>query len=151
MRLFLIILAAGNSKRLRSGTPKPFLKVNNITLLEHALNAFKNFEEIKRTVIVYNKKHKKFINKLNLKNIIKVEGGSTRRKSTFNALKRIKKMNCKKVLIHDVARPNPSTLAASWCVLLACNSSFSRVTETSLFSVARSLKQALVALNWPVC
>ena len=29
-------------------------------------------------------------------------------KSTFKALKIIKKMNCKKVLIHDVARPIPS-------------------------------------------
>ena len=32
----------------------------------------------------------------------------TRQESTFKALKKIKKMNCKKVLIHDAARPNPS-------------------------------------------
>ena len=107
--LFLVLLAAGNSKRLKSSTPKPFYIINNKTLLEHSLNAFKNFHEIKKTVIVYNKKHKKYLDKLNLKNSIKVVGGKNRQESTFNALKRIRKMNCNKVLIHDSARPNPST------------------------------------------
>ena len=107
MSLFLILLAAGDSKRLESTTPKPFHKINNITLLEHTINAFNDFGEIKKTVIVYNKKHKKYLNKLKLKNIIKVEGGKFRQESTFKALKKIKKMNCKKVLIHDAARPSP--------------------------------------------
>ena len=108
MSIFLILLAAGDSKRLKSSTSKPFHIVNNKTLLEHSFNAFKNFNEIKKTIIVYNKKHKKYLGKLNLKNTLKVIGGKTRQESTFIALKRIKKMNCKKVLIHDSARPNPS-------------------------------------------
>ena len=108
MSLFLIILAAGDSKRLKSNTPKPFHVVNNMTLLEHSFNAFKDFDEIKKTIIVYNKKHKKHLDKLNLKNTLKVMGGKTRQESTFKALKRIKKMNCKKVLIHDSARSAPS-------------------------------------------
>ena len=108
MSLFLIILAAGDSKRLKSNTPKPFHIVNNMTLLEHSFNAFKDFDEIKKTIIVYNKKHKKHLDKLNLKNTLKVMGGKTRQESTFKALKRIKKMNCKKVLIHDSARSAPS-------------------------------------------
>ena len=108
MSLFLVLLAAGDGKRLKSKTPKPFIEVNNKSLLEHSLNAFKNFSEIKKIVIVYNKKHKKYLNKLNLKNTLKVIGGKTRQESTFRALKRIKKMNCKKVLIHDAARPFPS-------------------------------------------
>jgi len=107
MSIFLILLAAGDSKRLKSSTSKPFHIVNNKTLLEHSFNAFKNFNEIKKTIIVYNKKHKKYLGKLNLKNTLKVIGGKTRQESTFRALKRIKKMNCKKVLIHDAARPNP--------------------------------------------
>ena len=106
MSLFLIILAAGNSKRLKSNIPKPFHVTSNRTLLEHSFNAFKNFYEIKKTIIVYNKKHKKYLNKLNLKSTIKVIGGRTRQESTFKALKKIKKMNCTKVLIHDSARPN---------------------------------------------
>jgi len=108
MSLFLVILAAGDSKRLKSYTPKPYCKVSNKTLLEHSLDAFQNFSKIKKTVVVYNKKHKKYLNKLNLKKILKIVGGKTRQESTFNALKKIKKMNCKKVLIHDAARPFPS-------------------------------------------
>ena len=108
MSLFLIVLAAGDSKRFRSNTPKVFQIVNNKTLLEHALNAFKDFHEIKKTLIVYNKKHRVHLNRLDLKNTIKIIGGKNRQESTFRALKRIKKMNCKKVLIHDSARPNPS-------------------------------------------
>ena len=108
MSLFLILLAAGDSKRLKSNTPKPFHIVNNKTLLEHSLSAFGYFTEIKKTIIVYNKKHKKYLGRLNLKNTLKIIGGKTRQESTFKALKRIKKMNCKKVLIHDSARPNPS-------------------------------------------
>ena len=108
MSLFLIILAAGDSKRLKSNTPKPFFMVNNKTLLEHSFGAFKDFNQIKKTIIVYNKKHKKYLDKLNLKNTLKIVGGKTRQESTFKALKIIKKINCRKVLIHDAARPNPS-------------------------------------------
>ena len=108
MSLFLIILAAGDGKRFKSNTPKPYNKVGNKTLLEHSINEFRNFNQIKKTVIVYNKKHKRHLNKLNLKNILKITGGKTRQESTFIALKKIKRMGCKKVLIHDAARPYPS-------------------------------------------
>ena len=108
MSLFLIILAAGDGKRLKSTTPKPFLRINNKTLLEHSVNAFSDFIEIKKILIVYNKKHKKYINRLNLKNIIKIKGGQIRQESTFKALKKIRNMNCGKVIIHDAARPSPS-------------------------------------------
>ncbi len=108
MSLFLIILAAGDGKRLKSNIPKPFHIINNKTLLEHSINSFKDFSQIKKTILVYNKKHKKNLNKLNLNKIIKIRGGKTRQESVFNALKKIKKMNCKKVLIHDAARPWPS-------------------------------------------
>ena len=107
MSLFLILLAAGDSKRLNSNTPKPYIRVCNKALIEHSIDAFKDFNKIKKTIIVYNKKHKKYLNKLNLKNTIRISGGKTRQESTFNALIKLKKMNCKKVLIHDAARPLP--------------------------------------------
>ena len=107
MSLFLILLAAGDSKRLKSSTPKPFHKINNKTLLEHSIDAFKDFHKIKKIIVVYNNKNKKLLNKIVLKNIIKIKGGKTRQESVFNALKKINKKNCKKILIHDVARPFP--------------------------------------------
>jgi len=108
MSIFLILLAAGDSKRLESSTPKPFNIVNNKTLLEHSINAFKNFTEIKKTIIVYNKKHKKYLDKLKLNKTLKIVGGKTRQESTYKALQKIEGMGCKKVLIHDSARPFPS-------------------------------------------
>ena len=105
MSLFLVILAAGNSKRLKSSVPKPYNKVNNKTLLEYSLDTFKHFKEIKKTLVVYNKKHKKYIDKLKIKNTLKIIGGTTRQESTFAALKKIKRMGCNKVIIHDAARP----------------------------------------------
>lgn len=108
MSLFLIILAAGDSKRLNSATPKPFHEINNSTLLEHTLNSFAKFPEIKKKIVVYNKKHSKFIKPLLLKNTYKILGGRNRQESTFKGLVKCKKMNCKKVLIHDCARPYPA-------------------------------------------
>ena len=89
MSIFLILLAAGDSKRLKSSTPKPYHVINNKTLLEHSFYSFSNFVEIKKTVLVFNKKHKKFIDKLSFKNTLKVIGGKSRQESTFKALKKL--------------------------------------------------------------
>ena len=105
MSLFLVILAAGNAERLKSNTPKPYIKVNGKTLLEHSVSAFTDIKKIKKTIIVYNKRHKKHFNKLKFKNTLKITGGRTRQESAFKALKKIRKMGCTKVLIHDAARP----------------------------------------------
>ena len=45
----------------------------------------------KKIIIVYNKKHKKYLDKSNLKKTLKVIGGKTRQESTFKALKESKK------------------------------------------------------------
>ena len=105
MSLFLVLLAAGDGKRLKSRLPKPYNKVNNKTLLEHSLSSFSSISKIKKIIVVYNKKHKKFLKNCQINNSIKIIGGKTRQESTFKALKKIKKMGCSKVLIHDVARP----------------------------------------------
>jgi len=107
MNLFLIILAGGESIRLKSSIPKPYHYVNNATLLEHSIRSFKDIKEIKKTIIVYHQKHKKYLDKLSLKKTLQISGGRNRQESTFKALSKIKKMNCTKVLIHDSARPNP--------------------------------------------
>ena len=109
MSIFLILLAAGKSKRLKSTEPKPYISVNNKTLIEHSIDKARKIKVIKKIVLVYNKKHKKKLDNLNIKNVIKVTGGNTRAQSTFLALKKIKKLNCSKILIHDTARPNISS------------------------------------------
>ena len=108
MNLILVLLAGGESKRFKSSIPKPYCKIKNKTLLEYSLDSFSSIQEIKKTIVVYNKKHIHYIKKIKLKNTPKIPGGKTRQESSYKALKKIKKMNFKKVLIHDVARPNVS-------------------------------------------
>ena len=111
MSFCLILLAAGESKRFNSNIPKPFVKIGGKTLLEHSLIKFSKIKQIKNIVVVINKKHLKFFNKISHNNFSKVIGGKTRQISTLNALKYIKKnkFKCSNVLIHDSARPNIST------------------------------------------
>ncbi len=108
MSFCLILLAAGDSKRFGSKIPKPFIKVGGKTLLEHSLFKFNKIKQIKKVVVVINKKHKKFLEQIKSNNFLKVVGGKTRQESTNLALKFIKtkKIKCSNVLIHDSARPN---------------------------------------------
>ena len=108
MSTFLILLAAGDSKRLKSRDPKPFILINKKTLIDYSIDKFLKIKDIKKIIVVFNKKHKKRLKQINNKNIIKIEGGKTRAQSTLRALKVINKLNCSKVLIHDAARPNVS-------------------------------------------
>ena len=107
MRFSFILLAAGDSNRFKSNLPKPYHKIAGKTLIELSINKIRQFKEFKKIIIVYNKKHIKFLKEINLKNIIFVRGGKNRQQSTLNALMYLKNQTqLKKVLIHDAARPN---------------------------------------------
>tara|TARA_B110000971_G_scaffold209989_1_gene236726 strand:+ start:959 stop:2092 length:1134 start_codon:yes stop_codon:yes gene_type:complete len=106
MRFSFILLAAGNSNRFKSNLPKPYHKIGGRTLIELSLNKIRRFKEFKKIIIVHNKKHAKYLKKINLKNIILINGGKTRQQSTFHALNYLQKKKIfNKVLIHDAARP----------------------------------------------
>ena len=107
MSFSFILLAGGESNRFKSSIPKQYHKIAGKTLIDISINKIIEFKEIKKIVIVFNRKHKKYLTKINLKNIKFIEGGSNRRESTYNALKYLKKQKkISKVLIHDAARPN---------------------------------------------
>tara|TARA_B100000886_G_scaffold315478_1_gene253448 strand:+ start:1169 stop:2311 length:1143 start_codon:yes stop_codon:yes gene_type:complete len=106
MSFSLIILAAGNSHRFRSKVSKPYQKIAGKSLIEINLIKARKFKEIKKIVLVYNKKDLNSIKSLKLQNIKLIIGGRSRQESTFNALKYLIKKKNSKVLIHDAARPN---------------------------------------------
>ena len=107
MSFCLIILAAGNSVRFNSSTPKPYQKIGGKSLIEININKASKIKKIKKIILVYNKKHIKYVKKLKLKKIKLIKGGDSRQKSTFNALKYLyNHTKIKNVLIHDCARPN---------------------------------------------
>ena len=107
MSFCLIILAAGNSHRFRSNIGKPYQKIAGKSLIQINIDKALKFKQIKKIILVYNKKDLKRVKSLKLKNIKLLPGGKTRQQSTFIALKYLIKHNgFAKVLIHDVARPN---------------------------------------------
>ena len=101
-----IILAAGESKRFKSNTPKPYYLYRGKPLIQHSIDKAKESNKFKKIVLVINKKHKKFIKKIRLNDIKIIDGGKNRSESSLNALKKIKNSKISKVLIHDAARPN---------------------------------------------
>jgi 2-C-methyl-D-erythritol 4-phosphate cytidylyltransferase/2-C-methyl-D-erythritol 2,4-cyclodiphosphate synthase len=107
MSFCLIILAGGSSHRFRSNIGKPYQKIAGKSLIEINVIKARKFKEIRKIILVYNKKDIKRVKSLNLKNIKLISGGSNRQQSTFNALSHLKKQKgVSKVLIHDAARPN---------------------------------------------
>jgi len=107
MRFSFILLAGGISDRFKSNVPKQYHKIGEKTLIDIVIHKISQFNEIKKIIVIYNKKHKKYLKNLKLKNIKMLIGGTTRSESTLiglNYLVKQKKTN--KVLIHDAARPN---------------------------------------------
>ncbi len=110
MSFCLIILAAGKSHRFRSNIGKPYQKIGGKSLIEINVIKARKFKEIKKIVLVFNKKDIKRVKSLKLKNVKLIAGGNCRQQSTLNALRYLKSQKgTPKVLIHDVARPNFST------------------------------------------
>jgi len=101
-----ILLAAGESKRFKSKTPKPYHLYKGKALFLHSIEKSIKSCKFNKIVLVINKNHKKFLKNKNLKNIKIIIGGRNRSESSLIALKSIKKNNISKVFIHDAARPN---------------------------------------------
>ena len=107
MGFCLIILAGGNSHRFKSNIGKPYQKIASKSLIEISVIKARQFKQIKKIIVVYNKKDSKRVKSLKLKKIQLIAGGKNRQQSTYNALKYlIKQKDISKVLIHDAARPN---------------------------------------------
>ena len=84
MSFSLIILAGGNSHRFRSNVGKPYQKIAGKSLIEINVNKALKFKQIKKIILVYNKKDSKRVKSLNIKNVKLIIGGKNRQQSTFN-------------------------------------------------------------------
>ena len=67
MSFCLIILAGGNSHRFESNIAKPYQKIAGKSLIEINVNKARKFKQIKKIVLVYNKKTLNGSKPLNLK------------------------------------------------------------------------------------
>lgn len=104
----LVILAGGTGSRFGNKLPKQFTQINGKNLIHFFLKRIdtNNFDII---LIACKKSHIKYIDELKSDfpsvKFLFVNAGKTRQLSSFNALKKFKPYNPKKILIHDAARP----------------------------------------------
>lgn len=114
----VVICAAGSSSRMGGTTKKEYLPLNNGTVLSESVKKFLNSIEVEILAVTVPKNgqadaekalfsDKEIKQKLGSAKLIFAEGGSTRQKSVFNALKKIQEFHPESdlVLIHDGARP----------------------------------------------
>ncbi|MCK4864097.1 MAG: 2-C-methyl-D-erythritol 4-phosphate cytidylyltransferase [Gammaproteobacteria bacterium] len=108
-KIWVVIPAAGVGKRMESGTPKQYLKLNNKTIIEHTLSVFDKHDSISEIVVSISEGDE-YWDALNL-NLSKplhiANGGKSRCDSVLNGLKFLenKAANDDWVLVHDAARP----------------------------------------------
>ena len=107
MKNIALILASGTGSRCNLGIPKQFAKINNKTILEYTVNAFETHELIDEIYLVTSKEYLEKVKELT-KNYKKVQaviqGGETRKDSSYNGISAINEIEAK-VLIHDGVRP----------------------------------------------
>lgn len=106
---YLILVAGGIGSRIKSDTPKQFIKIHSKPVIVYSLEKFLEFDPEIIIVIVSHKDYidelKKILNTyLPSKSIVVTEGGETRFHSVKNGLKTLKEMNGL-VAVHDAARP----------------------------------------------
>ncbi|MCK5774874.1 MAG: 2-C-methyl-D-erythritol 4-phosphate cytidylyltransferase [Bacteroidales bacterium] len=121
LKNYALILAAGTGSRIMKSTPKAFLKLNNLYVLEYSILVFSSVKDIDHIILVVPKAFieitKQFIRDKKYSKVIKViNGGESRFESSKIGISSISDLNAK-VLIHDAARPFVSEKIIKDCLL----------------------------------
>ena len=105
-KIYAVITAAGSGNRMGMKTPKQFIKVNNIPIIERTLNKFYDLNIFDKIFLVIRQEDKKFIEEnlpRKFRDIQIIIGGKTREDSTFNAVKLLNDDGIS--IFHDGVRP----------------------------------------------
>jgi len=108
-KIHAIVLAGGTGERIGIDIPKQFIRIGGKTLLEYSIEIFEKHPAIDDIIIVINPSYRFLCEQIIIKNGYKkiskiLNGGSTRRESSFIGLKAIENDD-DLVLIHDAVRP----------------------------------------------
>ncbi|MFH1823688.1 MAG: 2-C-methyl-D-erythritol 4-phosphate cytidylyltransferase [Candidatus Firestonebacteria bacterium] len=108
MRISVVIVAAGLSKRIGGKINKPYICLKGFPVIYYSISIFIKDPQIKEIILVIRKKDEKtckqVLQKYNFKKIKITFGGKERIDSVCNGLKKVSKAT-DIVLIHDAARP----------------------------------------------
>lgn len=107
-RYFALIPAAGVGARMAASSPKQYLPINGVPMLQHTLEAFRHSELIAHTYVVVSQGDG-YIDSVTPEGGVTVLrcGGATRMDSILNGLRAIRAelRDDDMVLVHDAARP----------------------------------------------
>ncbi len=108
MNYRVIVLAAGQGKRMKAGKNKQFIELAGKPVIVHTLSVFEKDPSCKEIKLVINEKEKDIFNELLAQYPMKkikelVKGGEERQDSVYNGLKSLQDEEI--VLVHDGARP----------------------------------------------
>ncbi|MGN1385168.1 MAG: 2-C-methyl-D-erythritol 4-phosphate cytidylyltransferase [Bacillus sp. (in: firmicutes)] len=106
----VIILAAGQGKRMKAGKNKMFLQIADTPLIIHTLKVFDNDHYCKKIILPINASERADIEEVLQrytfnKTIEIVNGGKERQNSVYNGLQVVDDHEDSIVLVHDGARP----------------------------------------------
>lgn len=104
MNYSVVVVAAGESSRFRSSTNKLLYRLEDErTVIEHALDVFKDDADCQEIVVVTNDEVMRYLygNYCGIGKMVYCRGGASRKESVFNGLMAIKG---EFVLVHDGAR-----------------------------------------------
>ncbi|MCE3264995.1 MAG: 2-C-methyl-D-erythritol 4-phosphate cytidylyltransferase [Pseudoduganella sp.] len=107
-RYFALIPAAGVGARMAAASPKQYLPINGVPMLQHTLEAFRRSEQIAHTYVVVSAGDG-YIDSITPERGVTVLrcGGATRMDSILNGLRAIRAEvhDDDMLLVHDAARP----------------------------------------------
>lgn len=109
VKYWVVIPAAGMGRRMRSKTPKQYLKINDKTVIEHTVSLFSTHPLIEQVVVVLHEADTQW-STINIENpwkIVTTVGGETRAQSVMQGLIYLQSMAAAKdwILVHDAVRP----------------------------------------------
>ena len=119
-KLAVIIPAAGSGSRMGSRVPKPFLKLRDVSILEHTIRAFATVDEVEQIIVAtsvhwIDEVQSVLLNfKGSVRNLDVVEGGQERQDSIYNALSKISE-DIDLIAVHDAVRPFISEVLIKEC------------------------------------
>jgi 2-C-methyl-D-erythritol 4-phosphate cytidylyltransferase len=106
----VIVLAAGQGKRMKADKNKVFLELSGVPLIVQTVKVFDQDNYCKKIILPINPKEQSVFEELIekyqfKKKIVLVAGGKERQNSVYNGLKQVSDSNSSIVLVHDGARP----------------------------------------------
>ncbi|NVK29977.1 MAG: 2-C-methyl-D-erythritol 4-phosphate cytidylyltransferase [Gammaproteobacteria bacterium] len=121
MALHVVLPAAGNGQRMQSSTPKQYLRLGEISVIEHTVTAFLEFEPVERIVCATDPQDLQFDHCFfsSHRRVVRCDGGAKRSQSVLNGLEALRLDGAATddwVMVHDVARPliTQQELATLW-------------------------------------